>query len=350
MIIANQKIEVMKTKIIKILLTSLFVGVSCISSAYSSTEVKVNKTEQSQNVSSESDTVNEPIVYFTKNITPEGLISAYKALGRKAHGKVAVKISTGEPGGDYYLHPELIKGLVKLVKGTIVECNTAYGGGRSTTEKHEQVVEDHGFTKIAPVDIMDADGSITLPFQKGKHLKGDIVGSHFKDYDFFIILNHFKGHAMAGFGGAIKNMSIGIASAGGKMNIHSAGKVDNTGDFSAAFHTQQDDFLESMAEAAGAVENSLGKKNIIYISVMNNLSVDCDCDSHPAKPTMANVGILASTDPIALDQACIDLVYKAPDSQDLRKRIESRHGIHVLEYGEKIGVGKRTYKLVNIDK
>jgi len=339
----------METKIIKTLLTSLFVGVSCISSAYSSTDVKANKTEQNQNVSSESNTVNEPIVYFTKNITPDGLISAYKALGRKAQGKVAVKISTGEPGGDYYLHPELIKGLVKLVNGTIVECNTAYGGGRSTTEKHEQVVEDHGFTKIAPVDIMDADSSIALPFEKGKHLNRDIVGSHFKNYDFFIILNHFKGHAMAGFGGAIKNMSIGIASAGGKMLIHSAGKVDKAGDFTPAMQTPQDSFLESMAEAAGAVENSLGK-NIIYISVMNNLSVDCDCDSHPAKPTMANVGVLASTDPIALDQACVDLVYKAPESQDLRKRIESRHGIHVLEYGEKIGVGKRTYKLINIDK
>lgn len=339
----------MKIKIIKVLLTSLFIGVSGISYAYSSTGVKTDKTEQSQNVSSDGDTVNEPKVYFTKDISSKGLISAYKALGRKAKGKVAVKISTGEQGGDYYLHPELIKGLVKLVYGTIVECNTAYGGSRSTTERHEQVVENHGFTKIAPVDIMDADSSIVLPFEKGKHIKGDIVGSHFKNYDFFIILNHFKGHAMAGFGGAIKNMSIGIASAGGKMNIHSAGKVDKAGDFGPAMRTPQDDFLESMAEAAGAVENSLGK-NIIYISVMNNLSVDCDCDSHPAKPTMANVGILASTDPIALDQACVDFVYKATDSQDLRKRIESRNGIHVLEYGEQIGVGNRTYKLVNIDK
>jgi uncharacterized protein len=339
----------MNTKIIKFLLASLFIEVYSISLAYSSTDVKIFKTERDQSVLTKNDMVKEPKVYFTKDISPNGLISVYKALGKKAQGKVAVKISTGEPGGDNYLHPELIKGLIKLVNGTIVECNTAYGGGRSSTEKHKQVAEDHGFTTIAPVDIMDADGSINLPFEKGEHIKRDIVGSHFKNYDFFIILNHFKGHAMAGFGGAIKNMSIGIASAGGKMLIHSAGKVDKAGDFGPAMHTSQDAFLESMAEAACAVENSLGK-HIIYISVMNNLSVDCDCDSHPAPPTMANVGILASTDPVALDQACVDLVYKSPDSQDLIKRIESRHGIHVLEYGEKIGLGKRRYKLINVDE
>ncbi|SHF70847.1 hypothetical protein SAMN02746089_02424 [Caldanaerobius fijiensis DSM 17918] len=291
----------------------------------------------------------KPTVYMTSDISPAGLMAVYEALGHKLPGKVAVKISTGEPGGHNFLSPALIKDLVQSVNGTIVECNTAYGGKRSNTAQHKQVVEDHGFTAIAPVDILDEEGFISLPFEKGKHIKEDFVGSHFKNYDSFIVLSHFKGHAMAGFGGAIKNMSIGIASASGKMWIHTAGVTDKTSDFAICFATQQEAFLESMVEAAGAVINSLGNK-IVYINVMNNLSVDCDCDSHPADPTMADIGILASLDPVALDQACVDLVYAAHDGHDLIERIESKNGIHTLEYAEQLGLGSRTYELVRIDK
>ena len=290
----------------------------------------------------------KPIVYKTINISSEGLMKVYKALSHELNGKVAVKISTGEPGGHNFLSPDLIKDLVQSVNGTIVECNTAYPGKRSNTEEHKKAAEDHGFTAIAPVDIMDEDSSISLPFEKGVNIKEDFVGSHFKNYDSYIILSHFKGHAMGGFGGAIKNMSIGIASASGKMWIHTAGETDKLSEFGKAFTTPQDKFLESMAEAAGAVMNSLGE-NIVYINVMNKLSVDCDCDSSPADPTMSDIGILASLDPIALDQACVDLVYKAHDGHDLIKRMEEKNAVHTLEHGEKLGVGNRTYELVNID-
>jgi len=291
----------------------------------------------------------ESVVYMTKDISSAGLMEVYEALGRKVTGKVAVKISTGESGGHNYLSPDLIKGLVKSVNGTIVECNTAYSGGRSGTAMHKQVAIDHGFTAIAPVDIMDEDGSVALPFPKGTHIKQDYVGSHFKNYNSFIILSHFKGHAMGGFGGAFKNMSIGIASAEGKMWIHTAGVTKKTGDFALCFKTDQDAFLESMAEAAGAVMNYMGNK-VVYISVMNKLSVDCDCDSHPKDPTMNDIGILASLDPVALDQACVDLVYKAPDGKDLIERMESKHGIHTIEHAAKLGLGNRTYKLVSLNK
>jgi uncharacterized Fe-S center protein len=283
-------------------------------------------------------------VYMTTDISAEGLVQVYAALGRKAGGNVAVKISSGEPGGHYYLSPELIAPLVKEVGGTIVECNTAYGGRRGNTESHQQAMEDHGFTAIAPTDIMDAEGEMSIPITGGKHLQEDVVGSHFANYDFIVNLAHFKGHAMGGFGGVIKNMSIGIASSMGKSLIHSAGK--ETSGYSP--HTPQDDFLESMAEAAKGVADYMGE-NILYINVMNNLSVDCDCDSHPAKPTMADIGILASLDPVALDQACVDLVYAAPDGADLIERMESRHGIHTLEHAETIGFGTRKYELVSID-
>lgn len=291
----------------------------------------------------------KPVVYMTTDISPEGLMSVYKSLGRKLPGKVAVKISTGEPGGENFLSPDLIKGLVQEVNGTLVECNTAYNGKRSNTEEHKKVAEEHGFTAIAPVDILDEEGSISLPFEKGLNIKEDFVGSHFKNYDSYIILSHFKGHRMGGFGGAIKNMSIGIASARGKMWIHTAGLTDDTKDFSKAFDTPQDKFLESMAEAAGAVISSLGDK-IIYISVMNKLSVDCDCSSNPAAPTMKDIGILASLDPVALDQACVDLVYKVHDGHDLIKRMEDKNGIHTLEHAEKLGLGSRVYELVVIGK
>jgi uncharacterized Fe-S center protein len=288
--------------------------------------------------------MNMATVYMTTNISADGLMSIYKVLGREANGNVAVKISSGEPGGHNYLSPDLIAPLVQEVKGTIVECNTAYGGGRASTALHLQVMKDHGFAAIAPVDIMDADGTMSLPIAEGKHLKEDIVGSHFADYDFVVNLAHFKGHMMAGLGGVIKNMSIGIASSMGKSLIHSAGK--ETAGFGA--NTPQDDFLESMAEAAKGVADCLGE-NILYINVMNKLSVDCDCDSKPAAPTMKDIGILASLDPVALDQACVDLVYAAPDGKDLIERMESRHGIHTLEHAEAMGLGNRKYQLVTID-
>ena len=287
-----------------------------------------------------------PAVYFTKNISPAGLMAIYNALGREASGKVAVKLSTGEAGNTHYLSPELIGELVKKVNGTIVECNTAYGGSRASTAMHMQVAEDHGFTKIAKVDIMDSEGEISLPVNGGKHLKYDVVGSHFKDYDFVLVLSHFKGHAMGGFGGAIKNISIGIASSRGKTIIHTAGTKES----GSIWYDKQDDFLESMAEAAKAVSDSLGNgQKIMYISVMNHLSVDCDCDGSPAAPDMHDIGILGSLDPVALDQACVDLVYKAPDGKSLINRMESRHGIHTLEHAAEIGLGSRTYDLVSID-
>ena len=290
-----------------------------------------------------------PAVYFIEEITPENLVRIYEALGRKAEGRVAVKVSTGEPGGHNFLQPTLIADLVHKVGGTIVECNTAYGGGRSDTENHLKAAADHGFTSIADVDIMDADGEVALPVKGGRHLKEDFVGRNYLNYDFTVILSHFKGHAMGGFGGAIKNMSIGIASSKGKAWIHSAGKTKNQnevwGDLPA-----QDDFLESMAEAAKAVADHCGDK-ILYISVANKLSVDCDCDSSPEDPKMGDIGILASLDPVALDKACVDMVRASKDHDKIHliERIDSRHGMHTLDYGEKIGLGSQEYRLVRLD-
>ncbi|MCD8036221.1 MAG: DUF362 domain-containing protein [Clostridiales bacterium] len=283
-------------------------------------------------------------VYMTKNITSEGLMTIYNVLGRKASGKTAVKISSGEPGGHNFLKPELIEPLVKEVNGTIVECNTAYGGRRCDTESHMNVMKEHGFTNIAPVKIMDAEGTISLPVAKGTHLREDVVGKGIEKYNFLVNLAHFKGHAMGGFGGVLKNMSIGIASSMGKSLIHSAGK-ETTG---FGINTPKNDFLESMAEAAEAVADHFGD-NVVYINVMNRLSVDCDCDSNPAEPEMADIGILASLDPVALDQACVDLVYAAEDSSALIERIESRNGIRTVEHAEEIGVGTRNYELYSID-
>lgn len=290
-----------------------------------------------------------PAVYFIEEITPENLVRIYEALGRKAEGRVAVKVSTGEPGGHNFLQPTLIADLVHKVGGTIVECNTAYGGGRSDTENHLKAAADHGFTSIADVDIMDADGEVALPVKGGRHLKEDFVGLNYLNYDFTVILSHFKGHAMGGFGGAIKNMSIGIASSKGKAWIHSAGKTKDQnkvwGDLPA-----QDDFLESMAEAAKAVADHCGDK-ILYISVANKLSVDCDCDSSPEDPKMGDIGILASLDPVALDKACVDMVRASKDHGKIHliERIDSRHGMHTLDYGEKIGLGSQEYRLVRLD-
>lgn len=285
-----------------------------------------------------------PKVYMFEEISSGNLVKIYKALGRTATGRVAVKLSTGEPGGHNFLQPDLIKELVQRVKGTIVECNTAYGGGRSDTESHLKAAEEHGFTKIAEVDIMDADGEVSLPVRGGRHLKEDLVGKNYLNYDFTIVLSHFKGHAMGGFGGAIKNMSIGIASSNGKRYIHSAGT--STTDWG---NPAQDDFLESMAEAAKAVADHCGE-NILYISVANNLSVDCDCDSSPEDPKMGDIGILASLDPVALDRACTDLVRASEDHGKIHliERIDSRHGMHTLDYAEQLGMGSQKYELIQL--
>jgi len=291
-------------------------------------------------------------VHFTKDISPAGLVKAYEAAmqGRTLPGPVAVKLHSGEPGGHHYPSPALIGDLVRRVDGTIVECNTAYKGKRFTTAEHMQALRDHGFTGVAPVDIMDEHGSLALPFPDGVRIKENYVGASFADYGSFLILSHFKGHMMGGFGGAIKNMSIGIASGEGKMWIHTAGATRNLDSFAPAMNTEQDHFLEAMAEAAGSVVNRLGGERLVYVNLMNNLSIDCDCDSNPAAPELADIGILASTDPVALDRACVDLIYAADPakSASLRERIESRHGTHTLDHAEAMGVGSQSYTLVTI--
>ena len=286
-----------------------------------------------------------PAVFMTTDISSAGLLAIYDALGREAAGEnIAVKISTGEPGSNY-LRVELIGDFIKSVNGSIVESNTAYGGQRAATAMHYQVAKDHGYTDIANVDILDEEGSMILPVVGGTQLEENYVGSHLANYDFLVVLSHFKGHAMGGFGGAIKYLSIGIASVEGKCLIHTAGN-SHTSPWGGA----QDPFLESMAEAAKSVVDYFGDgERALYISVMNRLSVDCDCDGNPAEPDMHDIGILASLDPVALDQACVDLVYSAPDGQSLIGRIESRNGVHTLEHAAKIGFGSRSYDLVSID-
>ncbi|WMW23353.1 DUF362 domain-containing protein [Methanolobus mangrovi] len=307
-----------------------------------------NLYEDSQETTVPDNTITEiPKVYMATDISPEGLMAVYDAMGRDLTGNVAVKISTGEPGGDNYLKPDLIKDLVQSVNGTIVECNTAYGGGRAETLMHKQVMIDHGFAAIAPTDIMDEEGEISLPVTVGEHLDEFIVGSHFENYDSWIILSHFKGHAMGGFGGALKNVAIGISSANGKSYVHTAGVSKEVSGLWGNL-AEQDDFLESMAEANGAFMNEVGD-NVVYINVLNRLSVDCDCDSSPSEPTMADIGIMASLDPIALDQASVDQIYAAPEGQDLIERMESRNATHILDYGAGLGLGSQEYELVNLD-
>jgi uncharacterized Fe-S center protein len=285
----------------------------------------------------------KPTVYMTTDISPDGLLAVYNALGRRASGRVAVKVHTGEPGGNNFLKPAFVAPLVRNVNGTIVESNTAYGGRRASAAMHRQVAIDHGWTAIAGVDILDEEGDTALGVTNGKNLSENYVGSHYRNYDFFVILTHFKGHAMGGFGGSIKNMSIGIASASGKSWIHSAGRSRTN-----PWGGPQDPFLESMAEAAKSVADDRGE-NILYINVMNRLSVDCDCNGNPAEPDMHDIGILASLDPVALDKACVDLVYAAPDGASLIRRIESRNGILTLTHGAQIGLGSLEYELVSIE-
>ena len=300
-------------------------------------------TEVSEPATSEESS--DPLVYFTSDISAEGLVRIYESLGWEPQGKSAVKISTGEPPASNYLRPELIGDLVKTVDGTIVECNTAYGGSRSSSDMHKQVAEDHGFTAIADFDLMDEDGEVEWTMTGGNRLDKVIVGSHAENYSDWIILSHFKGHMMAGYGGAIKNVGIGISSPSGKVYVHTAGTQTS----GSIFYNDQDAWLEALAEMVLGFSNHVGAEHIIYINVMNRLSVDCDCDGNPAEPDMHDIGILASTDPVALDQACIDLVYQAPDSASLVARIERRNGIHTLEHAEEIGLGSRTYELVDID-
>ena len=284
------------------------------------------------------------IVYMTKEITPESLVRIYHALGISLPGSAAVKISTGEPGGRNFLQPELIRNLVKELKGTIVECNTAYEGRRNTSKDHWETMRDHGFTAIAPCDILDEEDHMPLPVTGGFHLTENYVGSHLQSYDSMLMLSHFKGHAMGGFGGALKNMSIGLASSYGKIWIHSSGTSTR---FEDVFTADHDSFLESMADADRSVMDYMGRENIVYINVANRLSVDCDCDAHPHDPEMGDIGIFASTDPVALDQACVDAVYASEDGGKaaLIERIESRNGIHTVEAAHSLGLGSRGYEL-----
>ncbi len=292
-------------------------------------------------------------VYYTKNITSDSLIKIYDALGVKLEGNVAVKVSTGEAGSKGYLKADLIGPLVSKIGGTIVECNTAYTGRRFTTEEHLKVAEEHGFTKFANVDIMDGISEFKLPVYNGKHLEYNLVGENLKYYDSMLNLAHGKGHAMGGFGANLKNQSIGIASRDGKTYIHSAGKTTDT---SVIWQNTapQIDFIESMAEAAKSVADYFHQNNrkIVYITVMNALSVDCDCDAHQKDPVMGDLGIVASLDPVANDQAFIDFIWNSEDEgkELLKERIDSRQGREILPYAESIGLGTREYELIDIDK
>ena len=290
-------------------------------------------------------------VFFTTDISPESLVKIYKALGVEVKGRVAVKISTGEAGNNHYLKPTLIRNLVDEVNGTIVECCTAYGGSRQDVTKHWQTIHEHGFDSIFAVDIMDEFGQMRIPVKDRSHIKYDIVGDHLANYDWMINLAHFKGHAMGGYGGVLKNASIGVASTAGKAYIHSAGYTD---DASLAWNhiEDQDGFLESMAAAAQAVHNYMGGR-VIYINVMNNMSVDCDCDGSPDEPKLKDMGIMASLDPVALDWACVQMVmnHKAKagdDNAPLIERINSRHGTHTIDWAEHIGLGSKNYVIVKL--
>lgn len=283
-------------------------------------------------------------VYFTKELTPEGVLAAYRALGKELPGKVAVKVHSGEVGNQNFIKPAFMKPTVEAVKGSIVECNTAYEGKRNTTEEHWKTMELHGWTKLFPVDIMDAEGEIALEVPGGKRILKNYVGKNLLNYDSMLVLSHFKGHPMGGFGGALKNISIGIASSHGKAYIHGAGKPEEI------WTANHDAFLESMADAAASIQAHFGE-NILYVNIMANMSVDCDCCAVAEDPAIGDIGILASADPVALDQACLDLVYASndPGRDHLLERIESRNGVHTVEAANDLGVGSREYELICID-
>ena len=290
-------------------------------------------------------------VYYIKEITSENLIKIYEALNTPLHGKVGIKVSTGEKGAKGYLKADLIGPLVKQLNGTIIECNTAYPGARETAKEHLEVAKEHGFTSIADVDIMDANGEFKIPVKNGKHLKYDIIGENFKNYDSILNLAHGKGHMMGGFGANLKNQSIGIASRNGKAYIHSCGQTEDPNECWNSEH-EQIDFIESMAEAAKAVSDYLKEQNkqILYITIMNYLSVDCDCDAHQSEPVMEDLGILASLDPVANDQAFIDMVWNSTEegSKLLRERVDRQVGRHITEYAESIGLGSTDYELIEL--
>lgn len=284
-------------------------------------------------------------VYFSKEIMPESVVKMYEKLGVTLPGKVAVKLHSGEKGNQNYIKPEFVKAIVEKVNGTVVECNTAYDGARDTTKKHKQLMKEHGWTKYFDVDIMDAEGEKILEIPNGKIIQKDYVGKNIDNYDSMLVLSHFKGHPMGGYGGALKQLSIGIASGKGKRYIHCAGKEN--GSYEDMFQTDQIKFLEAMADSASAVHNMF-KGRIVYINVMCNLSVDCDCCRSAEDPCMKDIGILASLDPIAIDQACIDLIYNSEDSgrDHFVERVESRHGVHTIEAASELGFGTREYELL----
>ena len=292
-------------------------------------------------------------VYVTRDISASGIVKAYEALGRKAEGRVAVKISTGESEKTGYLRPAMIKDLVDKVGGTIVECNTAYGGARQDIKKHWAAIKERGFMDIAKVDIMDEEGDMNIPVRDTTWIKYDIVGNHMKNYDFMINLAHFKGHEMGGFGGVLKNASIGCASTAGKGYIHSHGVTSKVPD-AWRYTKPQDAFIESMAAAAQAVHDYFGNgEKVVYINVMYKMSIDCDCNGNPQEPLIADYGILSSLDPVALDQACYDIITKIHNdahnnTKPLLDRIAKQHGTHILEWGEKIGLGSRKYELIEL--
>ena len=288
-------------------------------------------------------------VYFTKEITPESVVKMYETLGKELPGKVAVKLHSGEKGNQNYLRPEFVKAIVERVNGTVVECNTAYDGARNTTERHEKLMEEHGWSKYFTVDIMDGEGpDKVLEIPNGKVIQKDYVGKNIENYDSMLVLSHFKGHPMGGYGGALKQLSIGVASGHGKSYIHCVGNENGT--FEEMFHVDQNKFLEAMADSASAVAKYFENK-IVYINVMCNMSVDCDCCAVAEDPCMKDIGILASLDPIAIDQACIDLVYnsKDPGRDHFVERVERQNGVHTIEAAAELGFGSREYELINID-
>ena len=290
-------------------------------------------------------------VYFIKEITPENIIKAYEMVGKKLTGNVAVKMHSGEKGNKNYLKPEFVKDMINYVNGTVVECNTAYPGARNSTEKHRELIKEHEWEKYFPFDLLDAEGpDMKLYIPNGKVLKENYVGKNLVNYDSLLVLSHFKGHAMGGYGGALKQLSIGCASSAGKTLIHTAGKVSDQNEM---FNNlpEQDKFLESMADAASSVVNYF-KGNAVYINIMKNISIDCDCDGNASAPCMKDIGILASLDPIAIDQACLDLVYnsKDPGKEKLINRIESLHGVHTIEASEELGFGTREKELMNVQE
>ena len=331
----------MNKSIFSLLAASLLLSASACSG-----HAKATETENTDSIANDSIAT----VYYIKDITPENLVKIYNALGRRATGdKIGIKISTGESNKSNHLDTALIAPLVRTIGGTFIEGNTAYAGNRNESGKHYQTAKEHGFVDLAGVDIMDSDGTVELPIEGGKHLDKDIVGKTFPDYDFVVVLSHFKGHQMGGFGGALKNISIGIASSEGKTYIHTAGK---TADPAIIWKNtaEQDDFLESMADAAKAITDHLGD-HVLYINVANRLSVDCDCNGNPEEPHMGDLGIFASLDPVALDRASVDAVLNSddPGKTDLIERIRSRHGEHLLTAAEELGIGSQNYNLVTIE-